>query len=600
MASINTAANAAATSTTRITIHGGRSSPFSKYSMTCSTGNCHSSSSKRMFSVSRFGLGNSKWNRLSPSAYQELITASLQHGVSWMEAGQDGGSLALATAIEHAYSTHPELSTQPLILTARVGYKSIRASADHTFLPADVLVEGTPERSVDVGQKRSKEEKTKNQGIVQSKFDDGTDSHSSNSKLMVVHNISRDAIRQAIATCPLVKLRSKFENIHLIYMVQNPEVQLPNDLQEQSLQTRQEFLREALSSSMVGLETSVKEGWISSFGIVSNGLGLPTQHPLHLGAEAVLAHVTSHPQWFSTVELPVNLLERRGLDVARQLKAGHPSLTIACMRPLSCYPDLGTGTGHPFGLIDFTFPSFDDATKKLSTHELKGPPAVYQIALQTAMAHFDAQQLLEIKQERKLTMEERETLDGCKLMQSMLHDLDHGLETIRSFAAHEEDLYQRIIPLIYDTFEDFDETTGDVLQAYFAAYGVAVRYAIAKRTRELLKHGGDDGKGVKYEDIPNQMKLQEYALRHLLAEPALDRIVVGSYSKEDLFENLQLFQQIQSESGSPLDVIQQLYAKELEEQEEKEKQEQEQEQEQEEEQQIKNDKTSSPETKKSD
>jgi hypothetical protein len=57
-------------------------------------------------------------------------------------------------------------------------------------------------------------------------------------------------------------------------------------------------------------------------------------------------------------------------------------------------------------------------------NEMIGIPAIYQITLQAAMLQFDAEELLEIKQERDLTMEERETLDGCKLVQSMVHDLD--------------------------------------------------------------------------------------------------------------------------------------------------------------------------------
>jgi hypothetical protein len=75
------------------------------------------------------------------------------------------------------------------------------------------------------------------------------------------------------------------------------------------------------------------------------------------------------------------------------------------------------------------------------TNDMVGIPSIYQIALQAAMSHFDAEEILEKKQTRELTMEERETLDGCKLVQSMIHDLDADLEHIRSFAAHEDELY---------------------------------------------------------------------------------------------------------------------------------------------------------------
>jgi hypothetical protein len=119
-------------------------------------------------------------------------------------------------------------------------------------------------------------------------------------------------------------------------------------------------------------------------------------------------------------------------------------------------------------------------------------------------------------------------------------------------------LYQHIIPVIHDTFEDFDETTADVLQAFFVAYGVAVRYAIAKRTRQLLLTGGDDGSGIVHEDLPQKMKLQEYALRKVIAEPAFTRLIIGASSQHDLLEDLDIVHMIASEGGSPLDAIRKL------------------------------------------
>jgi len=145
---------------------------------------------------------------------------------------------------------------------------------------------------------------------------------------------------------------------------------------------------------------------------------------------------------------------------------------------------------------------------------------------------------LKIKQDRELTADERETLDGCKLLQSMLHDLDNGLDKMRSFDAHEQELYQTIIPMIHDTFETYDEVTADVLQAFFKAYSLAVRHAIAQNTRKLLKEGGDDNMGVKY-DIPDNVRLQDYALQHLLKQPLVTKVIVGSSTPEQVLSNLQ-------------------------------------------------------------
>ena len=180
------------------------------------------------------------------------------------------------------------------------------------------------------------------------------------------------------------------------------------------------------------------------------------------------------------------------------------------MRPLSAYPDLGTGQdAHSIVLADYLLPTMEmNGSRQESqsndadtspqpprnnmqwSHTMSSPPEIYNVALKSAMAHFDAEAILEAQQERlsqgesaDLTAQERETLDGCKLMQSLLHDVDVGLSKMRSFAVHERELMQRIIPLIYDTFEEYDEDTATVLQTFFAAYSLAVRYSIAKNTR---------------------------------------------------------------------------------------------------------------------
>jgi len=389
----------------------------------------------------------------------------------------------------------------------------------------------------------------------------------------VVHNISSDYVRQAVESSPLLELQ-EMENVKLVFLLHNPEAQVVELLKEDPGATpeeRHEFVKERWTPAMETLEEYAVANNVFSFGVVSNGLGIPERnnHPMHLDASLVIEASKKYDH-FSTVELPANLLETYGWEMARKIKSEAPSVNISAMRPLTCYPDLGTGSGFPFRLVDYALPIledetigvFEDDTASIGagkgfryTNDMTGIPAIYQMALQAAMSHFDAQELLEIKQERDLTMEERETLDGCKLMQSMIHDLDNQLENVRSFAAHEDELYGRIIPLIYDTFELMDDKTSDLLQAYFAAYAVAVRYAIAKKTREVLKKGEKGSNtGATYPDIPQKMLLQEYALRHMLAAKCFDRIVIGASTMQDFQHQTHLIEKI-SRDDSPLDVI---------------------------------------------
>jgi hypothetical protein len=487
-------------------------------------------------SVAKFGLGAHKWAASGgDQAYAQLVATSLQHGVTLLEAGQEGGDAALAKAYRSIAEEHPQVQDLKTTITMRVGYRTLFADSKEKLpsrMTTDVLVEELEEKG---------------------KFS------------RVLHNISAEYIQQTLKESPLVELQHDFP-IDLRVLIHNPEAQVqallskqPQGNGEPSLEERQDYIWSKLQSSLEGLEWAVSQNLIASHGIVSNGLGLPPKHPMHLPPSLILKAKEQCSAHFTTVQLPANLLERKGITVARELHKQHPDdLELFAMRPLTCYPDLGTGTGHPFGLVDFSLPGSEDPTKNEYTHEMQGPPAIYQVALQTAMSHFDADHILEAKEDRALTVEERETLDGCKLCQSMLHDLDNGLETVRSFAAHEDELYQHIIPVIHDTFEDFDETTADVLQAFFVAYGVAVRYAIAKRTRQLLLTGGDDGSGIVHEDLPQKMKLQEYALRKVIAEPAFTRLIIGASSQHDLLEDLDIVHMIASEGGSPLDAIRKL------------------------------------------
>lgn len=519
-------------------------------------------------SLSKYGLGGHNWKRFSPESYQEIIRQALvDKKISYLEvAGQEGGDIAMVGAIQSAMERSPELMEAPLTVTTRIGYKSLdTGDAAQIVIPSqgDVVLAEQEEADKTIAPTGQ-----------------------------VVHNITPDYILQTLEASPLSELQSEMKNLHHVVLLHNPEVQVLDLLKDEpnaTLADRQAFIQERWTPAMESLQEYAKmqdseHGNKVSFGVVSNGLGIPAEnnHPMHLDAESVIQAGQTYDK-LSTVQLPANLLETHGWSMARKIHSALPSLSVVAMRPLTCYPDLGTGSGHPFRLVDYALPTVDGinpyaplgndmggmANDPMApsiqnyqyTNEMAGVPAIYQLALQAAMSHFDAEFLLEIKQERELTMEERETLDGCKLVQSMIHDLDSDLETVRSFAAHEEELYGRIIPLLYDTFEAMDDHTSDVLQAYFAAYAVAVRYSIAKKTRQILKEGeptmtSATGRGTTYSDIPPSMTLQDYALRHLLADSCFDRLVIGASSMQDFVHQTQLMEEIADEdAASPLDAI---------------------------------------------
>lgn len=261
-------------------------------------------------------------------------------------------------------------------------------------------------------------------------------------------------------------------NTSVVPMIHNPEVHINHEHENP-----QDGLYEKLKSAFVGMEEAVGEGKIHQFGVASNGLSLPEQHPLYLNYQVVLqaandaankVHGNAEPS-LTMLQLPANIMEKRGIQVARDIvdsEQNWPRLQVVCMRPLTWYPqDSAAGTNQqPISFVDYQIPTSEGV---VFTHEMEGPPLVYQQALNNALSHFDGTVLLEEKKERKLTTEERETLEGCKLLQSILHDLDVGLEKVSSFATYESDLYEKVIPTLYGRFEELDEESSLVLQVRF-------------------------------------------------------------------------------------------------------------------------------------
>ncbi|KAL7470902.1 hypothetical protein ACHAXS_011188, partial [Conticribra weissflogii] len=244
---------------------------------------------------------------------------------------------------------------------------------------------------------------------------------------------------------------------------------------------------------------------------------------------------------------------------------------------------------HPIRLLDYRIesgpigrePTMAWTNHHYASHGLR--PSSYQPVLNAVLSHFDAESILEASRTRELTVEERETLDGCKLLRDMIHDLDASLDDMRSFAAYEEYLMNVAVPLIYGSFEGLDEESAAMLQLFFRAHGMAVRMVVARWTRELLLGGwkrrrvvvdekGRDGNGdqakdrgvagedsVKKDkdqekkiakiwkeygfgdfrggyDIPGDVTLQDFALRQILEEEAVRGVVVGCSSPEHALE----------------------------------------------------------------
>lgn len=535
-------------------------------------GNNNNSSDASTQVASRLAVGSHKWTATEDrKAYQDVIHTALANGIATLEVGPEGGDVLMSEVLSTIASQEQQQQNDdtttkkppppPRIeLLQRVGYRLLPKHKQG--MTGDVPVPPSP-----------------------SEKDNSSGSGGSSSKTVgtVQHNISVAALQTALYDSYLQHAPSACWKTTRTLLLHNPEVQITDH--DLNVTQRQEQLRVRLKDSFLYLQEACLEQQqqeqaeqrsdgkhhnMRGYGIVSNGLGLPDNHPLHVSwTDAVLPALQDvhselgmnkdKPCDFRVLQLPVNLLETNGLRVAQQVHSDRNALDelsstklkIIAMRPLTCYPDLGTGDGKPFILADYQLPATMDKTLQW-TQDMEQPPAVYQVALKTAMAHFDASEMLELKQQGiELSTEQRETLDGCKLMQSLLHDVDASLENVRSFAQHEQDLYERIIPLIHDTFEGYDEETGQIMQSFFGAYSLAVRYAIAKNTRKLLVEGeGKDRtsssssssiqQAPTYADLSPHVPLQEYAMHFLLKAGCIDKLLVGFTEPDQILQDMDI------------------------------------------------------------
>lgn len=456
-------------------------------------------------------LGSHKLMRIEPSAYPLIVKQAVDEGITVIEAAQDEGANALADALL-GYQGQNRLT-----VLQRLGYNVSIAPEE---LSSDTIVVDT----ISLG------------GVPN---DTGTETRTETAQ--VVHRLNGSAVETFLNESPLMDLTE--ENLDIIPMIHNPEEHQADTLSR-------------LTDAFCGLEEAVSAKKIPYFGIVSNGLSLPTDHPLHLNWKSTVLRAacdaakqtSKQHSSLGVVELPANVLETRGLRVARDIKSyikgadATPflptNLEIYLMRPLTCFPDQGTGQGHGFQLIDYPLPTEPGVTEW--THDMTQPPPVYPATYKTAVSYFDATEILEAKQVRELTDEEEQTLVGAKILLDMIQGLDVDLEGLRSFAQHEQELMGTVMPIIDGKFEEIDEESLEVLQNFFAALGLTARYHIARNTRSLLVKGGE---GVDPYNIPVGMKMQDFAIRELLKEKVVSKIVVGATKPDHVRDTVEIFKE---------------------------------------------------------
>ncbi|MEN4052638.1 MULTISPECIES: aldo/keto reductase [Sulfurimonas] len=268
------------------------------------------------------------------------------------------------------------------------------------------------------------------------------------------------------------------------YLIHNPEYFIYEALKkEMPRDAMLDTMFERIYEAFVGLEEEVKEGRINSYGISSNSFAkaesdpefLPYDDLITLAQKAARA-VGNAEHSFTTVELPINLLEREGLKCAAWAKRN--GLRVLSNRPLNAQKD---------GLM-YRLAEYDES--KDYYHTLN--------------------ELLEICDNEQL-----------RPLYNLIEQMDMNKHKFGFIGEYDSFLVSQILPHIKKTIEKIPQEVLDVLLEYIdrflREYRDMVAYESSKMTKTALK---------KYFE-GCEVKMQECALRFLLEIDDIESIIVG-------------------------------------------------------------------------
>ena len=269
------------------------------------------------------------------------------------------------------------------------------------------------------------------------------------------------------------------------YLLHNPEYYILDAIKKGI--DRDEMLDEMyrrIYEAFVALEEEVIAGRIASYGISSNSFSLPRDAieflpyedliTLAIDAAESLGNKKHH---FTTIELPINLLERDGLNCAKWAKDN--SLRVLASRPLNAMHN-----GAMFRLAEY------NESRDYYTY---------------------LNELMNLSSNSKVLTP----------LYNLLEELDESKHKFGWVGDYDSFLFMQILPHIQRVLEKLDdenrESILNFIDIFFQEYRKMVAYECSKTTKKLLK-----------ELIKDSTKsLQEIAIEFLLKESNVDVILVG-------------------------------------------------------------------------
>lgn len=294
------------------------------------------------------------------------------------------------------------------------------------------------------------------------------------------HSIDASFLEEQL-TKSLARLNTEYIDTYLLH---NPEYYLMTEVKEVTdISKHHKEMFERIYKAFVALEKEVAKGRIRSYGISSNAFALP-ENDLQFLAYDVLVDVAklaaeeagSESHHFTTIELPINLIEQEGLKCAKWAKS--EGLTVLANRPLNAFKD-----NLSYRLASYSFPNDYDAL------------------LNETILFLESQKL--------------------EVLINVLTELDSVSHRFGWVGEYESFLMSQILPAIQKAFEsvvDEDkEAVANALQAFLDVYAKKVAFESSKTTFSTLK-------GM---DVDVSEPMQKRALEYLLTNSDIDCVLLG-------------------------------------------------------------------------
>jgi aryl-alcohol dehydrogenase-like predicted oxidoreductase len=269
------------------------------------------------------------------------------------------------------------------------------------------------------------------------------------------------------------------------YLIHNPEYYLLDTLRRGIPKAdRLDEMLQRIYDAFIGLEQEVKAGRIGSYGISSNSFSKPHNSDEFLPyedlvtlAENAARYAGNERHSFTTVQLPLNLLEREGLKCAAWAK--EKGLRVLANRPLNAQKGQ-----KMYRLADYA------------------EPADYYHHLNALLELFEPEPKLQS-------------------LYNLVSELDQHRHRFGWIGDYEQFYHFQVVPLLRKVFSTLPEegrpAVAESLQQFFEQYAKMVAYECAQNTRAEL---ADELRECA-------APIQECAMAYVLGLDTVDYVLTG-------------------------------------------------------------------------